>query len=167
VPAPRIAELVLAAGEYVRRALGVELDGSIESLAYVDHYLAGIGPISDEVLTLVSAALGAYFGEVAIGQLGGTWRTVDEDAAEWTISLGAAPLTFHPAAMVAEAIRQDEVDGYDARISTTPALEGPLEEALAAVAPVEASYYYSLTGRLETLEHAAEIIAEVRRREQQ
>src|SRR5438552_12523975 len=92
----RIAEYALAAGDYVRQSLGVELDGSVESLAYVDHYLSKIGRVSDEVLGLVAAAVGAYFGEVAIGRLGGDWRTDGDDPAGWLVTLEAAPLRFRP-----------------------------------------------------------------------
>ena len=34
-----VQTFVTAAGRYVERALGVQLDGSEESLAYVDHYI--------------------------------------------------------------------------------------------------------------------------------
>jgi hypothetical protein len=164
VTTDRRAEFTAAAGEYVRRALHVELDGSVESLAYVDHYLSTIGGVSDEVLRLVAAAIGCYFGEVVIGHLGGAWEVSEEDPAEWIVALEAAPLRFRPVAMAAEAIRKDDLEEYDAAISVPAALEEPLAEALAAVGPVEADYYYSLTGRLETLEHAASVIAELRRR---
>src|SRR5438552_18542314 len=87
----RIAEYALAAGDYVRQSLGVELDGSVESLAFVDHYVSKIGQVSDEVLALVAAALGSYFGEVVIGRLGGAWATGGDDPAGWTVTLEAAP----------------------------------------------------------------------------
>jgi hypothetical protein len=42
-----------------------------------------------------------------------------------------------------------------------------LAEALASVPPVEESYYYSLTGRLETVEHAVAIVAEFERQKKE
>ena len=163
----RIAEYALAAADYVRQSLKVELDGSVESLAFVDHYLSKVGNISDEVLALLSAAIGCYFGELVIGKLGGEWRTEGDDPAGWTVMLEAAPITFHPVAMAAEAVRQADLEDYDAGIQVPANMEGPLEEALAAVGDVEADYYYSLTGRLETLEHVAEVLAELRRQAQE
>ena len=160
----RIAEFALAAADYVRQSLHVELDGSVESLAFVDHYLTKVGQISDDVLRLLAAAVGAYFGEVAIAKLGGEWRTEGDDPAEWTVMLEAAPITFKPVAMAAEAVRQDDLEDYDGSLQVPAAMEGGLEEALAAVGDVEADYYYSLTGRFETIEHAAEVLAELRRR---
>jgi hypothetical protein len=45
--------------------------------------------------------------------------------------------------------------------ATTPALTAPLRAALARLPPVEEDYYYSLTGRFETLAYAVELIAEI------
>lgn len=160
---PRIAELALAAADYVRQSVNMDLDGSVESLAFVDHYVSRVGGVSDPVLALVAASIGAYFGEVAIRHMGGAWELTGDDPAGWTVALEAAPLRFHPVAMAAEAIRQADIEDYDASIGAPPELEGPLMEALAAAGPVDAEYFYSLTGRLETLEHAAAILTELRR----
>lgn len=161
-----MATFVAAAREYVRRTLRLELDGSETSLAYVDHYVeqtrAG-GAIKDEVLALVAPALGAYLGEVAIDKFGGRWVLEGDDPAGWRVELDPVELRFHPVGMAAEALRQDEVPGYDASFATSKNLTPALEDALARVPPVEESYYYSLTGRLETLEHAVDILTDLAR----
>ena len=157
-----MAEWVGAAREYVRRATGLEIDGSVESLAYADHYLAGVGEVDDPVLALLAAALGAYFGEVAIADLGGRWEVAGEPA-EWTVSLSATPVRFRPAALAAEAIRRRSTPGYDASIDVPPELQAALSRALESAGPVEEEYYHSLTGRLETLSHVAALIAELGR----
>jgi hypothetical protein len=159
-----------AARRYVERAVGVSLDGSEESLAFVDHYIestAKAEALKPDVLALVAPALGAYLGEVAIAKLGGRWIVEGSDPAEWQVELEAAPLHFHPVGMAAEALRTGEVEGYDASFNTREDLIGPLMEALETVPPVDENYYYSLTGRLETLEHAAEILAELERRKRE
>jgi hypothetical protein len=156
------AELAQAAHEFVRRAVALELDGSVESLAFVDHYLGQIGEMNDEVLALISAAVGAYFGEIVSARIGGTWSTLGEPT-DWTITLDPVPVTFSPAGMVAEAIRMGDADGYDGSISVPGEVEALLAEALAASGPVDERYYYSLTGRLETLEHIVEILVELQR----
>jgi hypothetical protein len=162
----RVPEFAMAASDYVKRATGLDLDGSVESLAYVDHYLATVGEVSDEMVSLLAPALGAYFGEVIVSHLGGDWASEGRQPADWSIAIGdGAPLvTFRPVAMAAEALRRDDVEGYDASLVTPPELEGPLDEALSATSPVEESYYYSLTGRLETIEHVLELLVELRRR---
>jgi hypothetical protein len=159
-----------AARRYVERAVGVTLDGSEESLAYVDHYIQSTAKAEaqkPEVLALVAPALGAYLGEVAIAKLGGRWNVESTDPAEWEVELEAAPLHFHPVGMAAEALRATEVEGYDASFGTREELMGPLLDALEGAPPVAEDYYYSLTGRLETLEHAADILAELERRKRE
>jgi hypothetical protein len=156
-----------AAGRYVERALGVTLDGSEESLAFVDHYIthtARAETLKPEVLALVAPALGAYLGQLAISKLGGRWVVEAADPAEWRVELEAAPLRFFPVGMAAEALRGGVVDGYDASFATRDDLMAPLASALEASPPVAEDYYYSLTGRLETLEQAADILTELERR---
>lgn len=162
---------MLAAQEYVRRAIAVELDGSVESLAFVDHYASRAGAdgeMSDEVLALVAPAIGAYFGEVVIARIGGGWQADAPDPFDWTIEVpgpsGTPLVTFRPSAMAACALRTGEVEGCDASIMPPPALAAALHDALAAAAPVDEAYFYSLTGRLETIEHAFEILVELDRR---
>lgn len=166
---PRIVEFALAAHEYVRRAVSLELDGSVESLAYVDHYLGQVGAVSDQLLALVAPAIGCYFGEVVVARLGGEWRAAGPDPAQWRIAVIGAdgrPLCeFRPVAMAAAALRRADVDGYDAALAPAPELADRLADALSSVAPVEEGYFYSLTGRLETLEHAVEILAALRERD--
>lgn len=161
----RVAELTLAAADYVRASIAVELDGSVESLAFVDHYAARIGNVSEPVLALVASALGAYFGEVAIGRFGGSWNAADPDPAAWTVTLEAAPIRFHPVALAAEAIRGSDLAEWDSGIAVPSAHEAEVAAALEAAGPVEAAYYYSLTGRLETIEHTVDLLTELRRRD--
>jgi len=163
---PPVQPFYDAARNYVKRAVGVDLDDSEESLAYVDHYITATAraeALKPEVLALVAPALGAYLGQVAIARFGGHWVT-DGDPAAWRVELAPAPLTFHPVGMAAEALRGEEVEGYDASFSTREELMGPLLEALEAAPPVDEAYYYSLTGRLETLAHALDILTEIERR---
>ncbi|MSP61105.1 MAG: hypothetical protein EXR72_12320 [Myxococcales bacterium] len=172
-PIARVAEFALTAAEYVRRALAVELDGSTESLAFVDHYIShtvrkgGEGDVADELLELIAPALGAYFGEVVTARLGGTWHALSENPADWTITLatpsGTLLCTFHPVGMAAQAIRGGDIEEYDASVTAPRELSGPLADALAAVSPVAADYFYSLTGRLESLEHIVDLLVELDR----
>ena len=120
-----------------------------------------LGP---EVLALVAPALGAYLGQVAIARFGGKWVLEGDNPARWRVELLPAPLTFHPVGMAAEALRGEEVDGYDASFTTRPDLMGPLDEALESAPPVDEAYYYSLTGRLETLAHALDLLVEIERK---
>lgn len=57
----------LAAGfrEHVRRAIGMPLDDSETSLAYVDHYLRTVrNETRAPIVALIAAEAGAYYGEL-------------------------------------------------------------------------------------------------------
>jgi hypothetical protein len=168
---PEILPFLEAVGRYVKRALDVELDGSEESLAYLDHYIDGTARkeasdprLGGEVLALLAPALGAYLGEVTIARFGGKWVIDGADPAGWRVELAPAPLSFFPVGMAAEALRGGSVDDYDASFTTRDDLTGPLSEALEHAPPVDEGYYYSLTGRLETLEHVMDLLVEIERK---
>lgn len=197
MPADKLSELRVAAGDYVFRATGCPLDGSEESLAFVDHYLDRLHqdpPSRPEVLRIVAFALGVYLGELAITRFGGRWvalkaeapaigQPADETAQDpslaplrWRVDLDAAPLRVDPIGMVAAAVARTAAtpgnsDGEDAEAE--PDVEGivlrpgarhlqkPLLDLLSQMAPVSADYYYSLTGRFETLVHIVELVVEL------
>lgn len=192
-PPGRIAELVLAAAEYVQRALKYPISVDEESLAFLDHYVTQMrGDEGGEtghalrgkpdVLRLVAAALGAHLGELAIARFGGRWRTLPAATGEapadatdptgWRVELDAAPVVFDPIGMAAQALDLPESDGEDVSTSdeiegdavgfvTRPDLREPLRAALVRSPPVSADYYYSLTGRFETLTYVVELLSEI------
>lgn len=193
VPSHALAELRRAAADYVARATGCVLDGSEESLAYVDHYLERLRaepPRRPEALRLVAFALGTYLGDLAIARFGGRWLALpppppEGDESErstpadptlaplrWRVDLDAAPLRFDPIGMALSAFA-DLVADEDAELPEAEADDGislrpgarslqtALHEALARLSPVSADYYYSFTGRFETLAHIVELTVEL------
>lgn len=210
----KIAELRMAAADYVQRAIGCELDDSEESLAFVDHYLDSIrheGELRDEVVQLVAVAMGVYLGEVTRTKFGGRWvalppapvpvtesrpdKAADpdpigetpildsiDDPVGWRLQLAAVPLLMDPIGMAQRALKhpspdtarevdsdatpgalgEPPADGEDpVGFATTPELTPPLRAALGRLPPVSYDYYYSLTGRFETLSYVVELIAEL------
>ncbi|MCX7808727.1 MAG: hypothetical protein N2515_08970, partial [Deltaproteobacteria bacterium] len=106
-PPPPIQELERACIEYVRRALGIELDRSPETLPILDHYLLNLVRSTqvEPILDLVSRCAGAYFGEVvrhAMGQ--GRWCISSEHPGEWRLEMEHVFLYFFPVGMVREVI---------------------------------------------------------------
>lgn len=224
----RIAELCLAASEYVHRATGCELDESEESLAFVDYYLTSVtksGALAPQVCRLVASALGTYLGELAIRKFGGRWLVLPTDAAattalrsplpddaaaaateaaadpaKWRLELQASPVLFDPIGMAALALQMyaqfaadSPEDALAARAQrstalkegdddassdlaaddalnfaddigffTTPELTEPLRAAMVRLPQVSADYYYSLTGRFETLSYVVDMLGELR-----
>lgn len=180
VPLEQVAALQQAAVEYVHRVTELSLDGSEESLAFVDHYIEQTchkngPPLAPAVLQLVTAALGVYLGELCIAHFGGRWLGLSEKSAEaaretaavasWRVELTAAPLLIDPISMVAAALisraqTAEEVEVFALLPGHTQLLE-PLHAALSRMAPVAAEYYYSLTGRFETLRYIVDLLVEM------
>jgi hypothetical protein len=159
----QVSEYVRAAVEFVRRAVGMVLDGSDESLAVLDHYVAQVPRDKPAIVGLVAPAVGAYFGEVVRRRFGGEWR-LDGEPAGWRLSLEGGALSFAPVGMAAAAVCRADVEGYDAETAFAPPYREDIEAALEMAAPVTEEYFYSLTGRFEALQHVLDLLAGLRAR---
>jgi hypothetical protein len=165
----------------VLRALGVSLDHSVESLAFVDHYLRmAAGETRLPILSLLAASAGAYYGELVRRHVGGLWIGDASDPRSLRLLLEPQFLYFAPVDQAYEAIiRVDLDDDDDPRLPEgapldpgfkprpaahhdDPASEPDetwLDARLAALPPVPEDMYYSLTGRYETLLLILELLA--------
>jgi hypothetical protein len=141
--------------EFVRRAVGLVLDYTFETLPLLDHYLGGVPEDKEETVTLIAATAGAYFGEVARRVLGGEWLQAEGDPGGWELVLPGG-VRFVPAALAREAILgEDTGDGdYDVPAEDRAAVE----DALEARGAVPEDEYYSLCGRLETLQLIQDVV---------
>jgi hypothetical protein len=162
-PAPReIQEYASQAVDYVRRALGLELAYDSDTLPLLDHYLHTVPQDQPATLELVALTAGAYFGEVVRRRLGGRWdmSTGASDALGWRMVLPTG-IHFSPAGFVAAAIIQDDLDDLDTALDAPPRTRPHLERALERMGDVTVEDYYSLCGRLDTLEHVHEVLVAV------
>jgi hypothetical protein len=151
------------AREPIRRASGMEPDFSAVSLAAVDHYVRELSPGPPDEMLVRATELGCYFGEVLRQAFGGTWRKAPpDDPKEWTLELAPFPLSVHPIGMAAEALYEAEVADHDGSLHVPAEAEPALENALLAMGQVTEEYYYSLTGRFETIEHVLDILCAAR-----
>ncbi len=170
----RVAPFVEAARGYVRRAISLELDLGSDSLAYVDHYIGtlrtdAVRKLEPDVLRLTASALGAYFGEVLIEAFGGGWvipQSAEQTPELWQLELDPPSVSLHPVALAACALAGETVDGYEDRITPSLGDAAALQALLENKEPVEAAYFFSLTGRFELLEQTRELLAEIDRRRQ-
>jgi hypothetical protein len=158
VPA-RVREYADQAVAYVRRALGVTLEYDSDTLPLLDHYLRGVPEDQAATIQLVIATSGAYFGEVVRRRLGGRWDVAGEEA-DWRVVLPTG-LNFSPVGFVASAIARAEVDEVDAEIDAPPRMRPYVQQTLARMGEVSVDEYYSLCGRLDTLEHLHEVLVAV------
>ncbi|MCX5745644.1 MAG: hypothetical protein NT062_24475 [Proteobacteria bacterium] len=159
-PAPeRIREYADQTVAYVRVALGVALEYDSNTLPILDHYLRTVPADQPATLKLVLATAGAYFGEVVRGHLGGRWEMGDDESG-WRVVLPTG-VNFSPTGMVAAAIAQADLEDLDSELDAPPRMKTYVEEALARMGEVTVADYYSLCGRLDTLEHIHEILVAV------
>jgi hypothetical protein len=155
-PPGAIHELAERAVEFVRRALGLVLDYTPETLPLLDHYLRGVPREQPETVALVAGAAGAYFGEVARRALDGDWEQTEDEPTEWTLVLSGG-LRVVPGVLATEAILVEDTGppSYD----VPPADRAAVEAALDARGAVAEDEYYALSGRLEVMRLIADALA--------
>ncbi|HEY4243545.1 MAG TPA: hypothetical protein VGM88_27220 [Kofleriaceae bacterium] len=157
---------------YVKRTLGVALEYDSDTLPLLDHYLrdADITAGGDEgksaTMQLVIATAGAYFGETVRRVLGGRWELPgaspddpDRDAV-WRVILPTG-LSFAPAGMVATAIAQADLPHVDSELDAPIRMRPYVQRALERMGEITVEEYYSLCGRLDTIEHIHEVLVAV------
>lgn len=156
----RVQEYARQVVEYVRRAVGIELAYDSDTLPLLDHYLRSVPADEPATVELIATTSGAYFGEVVRRRLGGRWDTSSEDVTEWRVVLPTG-VHFAPAGMVAAAIVREELEDLDTSLDAPPRMRPHLEQTLARMGEVSFDDYYSLCGRLDTLEHVHEVLVAV------
>jgi hypothetical protein len=159
-PVPtRVREYADQAVAYVRRALGVTLEFDSDTLPLLDHYLRSVPGDQAATLKLVVSTSGAYFGEVVRRRLGGRWDVSGEEG-DWRLVLPTG-LNFSPFGFVASAIAQADLEDLDSEIDAPPRMRPYVQQTLARMGEVSVEDYYSLCGRLDTLEHVHEVLVAV------
>jgi hypothetical protein len=180
-----VASLADSFRAHVQRATGLTLDGSVESLAFVDHYLRllrrapNTGDTAAPIGELVAAEAGAYYGDLVAREIGGTWIGDGQDPSRLRMLIKPQFLYFAPVAQALEIVR--ELAGVDATPATSDdAAVDPIDatfharanqdgtgpddatwiaQRLAELPPVAGEEYYSLTCRFETLQLVLEMLA--------
>lgn len=173
-----VVEYADQAVQYVRRALGMTLEYDSETLPVLDHYLRAVPGENAAAAHLVAATAGAYFGEVVKRRIGGVWEMPTRDPGSWRLVLPTG-LWFSPAAMALAVIVGSDEDGnlsdevtdpeadsitgsdWDASLNAPGPLRPLVAQVLDNMADVSHDDYYSLCGRLDTIEHVESVIAGV------
>jgi hypothetical protein len=158
VPA-RVREYADQTVSYVFNALGVKIEFDSDTLPVLDHYIRNVPDGQPQTIQLVIATAGAYFGEVVRRRLGGRWELATEDI-EWRVVLPTG-LNFSPAGFVAAAIARADLDDLDSEFDAPPRMRPYVQQALERMGEVSVDNYYSLCGRLDTLEHVHEVLVAV------
>jgi hypothetical protein len=125
----------------------------------LDHYLRSVPQDGSAATELVIVTSGAYFGEVVRRRLGGRWELGDEPK-RWRVALPAG-ISFAPAGLAAAAIARAELADLDTDLDAPPRMRTYLQQALERMGDVSEDAYYSLSGRLDTIEHLHEVLVTV------
>ena len=161
-PPEPVADLVTGCLDYVRRALGFELDFTSETLPVLDHYIATVRDLKaerPELVPLVARAAGAYFGEVVRAFVPGFWRVPSANIHDWELCSRVCFLRFNPIGVAYDALYGEaEHDGPRSMLRCAPEDREFLERRLATLPPVPAEQYHLLTTRFEVIEVASEAL---------
>jgi len=156
VPAA-VEDLVRMGRRMVHEVIGVEPDLTPDTLPLVDQYLRQVPPdLSRHARNLMVCAVGCYFGEVARRALNGRWALAGEEPESWRVELSSCFLYFSPVGMAGEVLAGGDTEDYDGSFATSDEVRDDLDEALGAAGPIPEDEYYSLCGRIDVLELAAD-----------
>ncbi|MBN1612797.1 MAG: hypothetical protein JW940_39610 [Polyangiaceae bacterium] len=149
--------------EYVRRAVGTDLDDTPDTLPVLDHYIdISRDTVHErpELMALVARAVGAYFGEVIRVQMDGFWYLGSPDAKDWYVCARSVFLAINPVGAAYEALTgTSEHTGPSAQLWVRRESRARVEQRLGSLPPVSEPDYYRLSTRLEALEVAAAALA--------
>jgi hypothetical protein len=161
-PPDPVPEYVNACVEYVRRALGFELDFTAETLPVLDHYVSTVRETlgeRPELAALLARSAGAYFGEVMRTVVPGFWRIPSANVHDWQLCCRHAYLWVNPVGIAYDALyRGQEHDGPRSLLRSNPEDRPFLERRLETLPPVPEDQYFLFTTRLEVLEVAHEAL---------
>jgi hypothetical protein len=144
----------------VHAKYGVPLDGTSDTLSLLDQYVRdarGPGPTGDATLDLLSAAVGAYLGEVVRRAYGGLWFA-EGDHTGWRLDMTRVYLTFNPLGMAREALTQRPAEGWHAHLEMDDAEKEEVERRLEALPAVDEEEFYLLSTRFDVVSLAVEAL---------
>lgn len=155
-----IRTLAEGCARFVKQAVGVELDGTPDTLPILDHYLSlAREEQGEEVLGLVATSAGAYFGEVVRRAAGGRWHLGDAaDPSSWRLEMEHVFLSFDPVGVAREAITEQDEEGWNAHLEVLEQDRRVIAQALENAGDVSEDDYYRLAVRWEVIEQALAVL---------
>ena len=153
----RVSDLAEMARTGAAHVTGVEPDYTPETLPLLDQYLKEVPTdATEQVIQLIVSSTGCYYGEVLRRLLNGRWAIPSGAPESWRVELSSCFLYFHPVGMAGDVFTRGKDPEYDGAFATLDELHEILAEVLAAAAPVNEDEYYSLSGRVDILQLAAD-----------
>lgn len=157
-----ITELAVSCVQFVKAALGLELDFSHETLPILDHYARGAHAeitTRPEATPLVAQAMGAYFGQVLAAELSGLWRVVDADPNGWLLCLQPVFLAINPIGVGYDVLHQSSDHlGPSSELRLARTDREMVEARLAALPETNEEDYFSFSTRFDAIQIATEAL---------
>lgn len=177
-----LAELAATCEDYVKRAVGVALDHTQDTLPVLDHYVreavrgvhgsrdpgtggseastAGAAGDTGVLLGPLLPATGAYFGQLVVQRFkGARFVAHGQDYAGYRIEFGPFFLHFNPMGIAHEVITGEDAPGYHAHFAVLDEARPVIEQSLASGLSMRSQDYYSFSVRYETLEHVVAVLS--------
>lgn len=152
-----VEDLAMMACRNVQQVIGVEPDFTPETLPLVDQYMRQLPKDSSAAVTeLVLSTVGCYFGEVTRLLLNGRWAISHDPPRRWRVELNNCFFHFRPVGMTGEVFHRGASDEYEGAFATLNEHWDGLSQALAEAVPMPEDEYYSLAGRVDVLQLAAD-----------
>jgi hypothetical protein len=153
-----INELAAACVTYVHKSLGLTLDYTQDTLPILDHYVRTAQGAPGEVMALMAAPIGAYFGEVIRRSLPGVrWHLADSHQSirlEWESCF----LWFNPIGVAREVIGRENEPDWHAQPQLLDADRPLVESALEQAGEVREDDYFTFSVRYEAVELMASVL---------
>lgn len=161
-----LQELVASCELHVKDALGMDLDGTIETLPIVDHYLRiSTQSVQErpELVALISRTVGAYFGQVIANHFEGFWWAPTMDIHHWYICLRPAYFALNPIGIAHQALvwsLANPEPGPPTELHLAREDREGVEARLANLPPVQEKDFHSLCTCVEGIEVAVAALRE-------
>lgn len=159
-PPTSLAELSNSCVTFVKRAIGIELDYSQDTLPILDHYLreARKHAQQPEVLAPLVATAGAYFGVLTTRQFRGAYLHEAREYEQMRVQFSTIFLHFNPFGIAQEVLSQADAPGWNAHFSTLPDQRKVIEQSLDQGLRLCEEDYYSFSVRYEMLDQVVAVL---------
>lgn len=154
-----ITELAAACVTFVHKSLGLTLDYTQDTLPILDHYVRSADGAAVEVMELMAAPTGAYFGEVVRRHVEGLrWHAPEYDHAGVRLEMEPCFLWFNPIGVAREVIARAPEPDWNAHLQLLDADRPLVESALEHAGDVNETDYFTFSVRYEVIELVSSVL---------
>lgn len=147
--------------DFVNCKYNIPLDYSMDTLSVLDQY--GIDSHDEikkctklkkqQILALLIPTIGSYLGELVRRIFDFRWTALSYDEPQkWRLEFKYAFLYFNPAGIVAEALLNQELEGWNANYEIVDPFKSKFEQSLENLPKVRFEDFFRFTTRIDVLQ---------------